>query len=240
MLISIFMTLLASVSSLPFQVTPAIGLASIISTHLGSTPPQSGVSTLPPIDIHHLPHSRTFTLAERTHEFTSPSVILQPEFSKTLKRLLHHSTTNIDLSNLVERMRAIDEQFEIAFDWQEIVYHPQFFIEFVNTGMKERNVGSNLYIGGEAVEQMKHDLKQIHEEIGKPEFTTQSKDLLQLPHTFGMLRDQPVFTSPDVLASPRELISQIKKAAGSYPIPLDLEALVDRMKKVDEEVYQIH
>jgi hypothetical protein len=92
-------------------------------------------------------------------------------------------------------------------------------------------------LGDEAIDQMKRDLKIIHAEIGTPEFPapSESESILHLPHTLGLLRDKPVFTSPDVIAS-SELVSQIQNAAGSFPINLDLDELVESMKEVDEQV----
>ena len=94
-------------------------------------------------------------------------------------------------------------------------------------------------IGDEKVDEMKRILEEIHQEIGVAEFKEHPHFVLDLPHTLGTIKDKPLFESVDVLLSPKELISEIRKLCGGFAIPkdVDLDKLVERMHQTDEKVY---
>jgi hypothetical protein len=116
---------LACVSSLPFNVKPAIGI-SLLSPSISPIAPPPSIEYGGEV---HLPQTLSVSNSGLEHTFTSPDVIVQPEYAKSLKRLLYHSTSKKDLPDLIARMRSIDEQFDFAFNWQEIVRDPKFFLD---------------------------------------------------------------------------------------------------------------
>jgi hypothetical protein len=140
MFVSISLVCLAStISSLPFQIAPAVGLASLLSSHpiISSMTPIENPDILHPqipeiSDLVQLPETRAFISNDETHSFISPEIIVQAEFAKTLERLLCSSSIELDLDDLISRMRAIDEEFKFAFDWQDIVNRPDFFLEYIH------------------------------------------------------------------------------------------------------------
>ncbi|KAL3894236.1 MAG: hypothetical protein SGCHY_005391 [Lobulomycetales sp.] len=174
-------------------------------------------------------HAGSNVFEARKHE-------IEPQFAARLRWLLHHSSIleRVDLDHLVSRMRAIDDALDFAFDWEHIVYHPSFFLEFVH--------GKCLCMlteeTGDLAEGIKADLQAIHLEIGQAEFPGHPHFVLELPHTFGTLRDRPLFHSPDVLVSPKQLISGIGKLVGNFKAEgVDLEEMVSRMQATNQKFH---